>query len=51
MKRASTILISSVLIRLTADSADTNVSVDNSANSGRITRSFNYLISLRNRLQ
>ncbi len=44
-------LISSVLIRITAESSDTNVSVDNSVNSGRIQRSFNYLISLRNRLQ
>ena len=43
-------LISSVLIRITAESADTNVSTDSATKSGRIERSFNYLISLRNRL-
>ncbi len=43
--------ITSVLVRLTARSSDTNVSTDTAVNSGRLDRSFNYLISLRNRLQ
>jgi type IV pilus assembly protein PilW len=42
--------ISSVLVRLTARSSDVNVSTDSTVNSGRIERTFNYLITLRNRL-
>jgi type IV pilus assembly protein PilW len=43
--------ISSVLVRITARSSDANVSTDATLNNGRIERTFNYLISLRNRLQ
>jgi type IV pilus assembly protein PilW len=43
--------ISSILVRLTARSTDVNASTDFSVNDGRIERTFNYLISLRNRLQ
>lgn len=43
-------LISSVLIQLTAQSSDANVTVNSALNSGRVERTFNYLISLRNRL-
>jgi type IV pilus assembly protein PilW len=42
--------ISSVLIQITAVSSDVNVTVDPALNSGRVQRTFNYLISLRNRL-
>lgn len=42
--------ISSVLIQITAQSGDINVSTDASVNTGRVQRTFNYLISLRNRL-
>jgi type IV pilus assembly protein PilW len=43
--------ISSILVRLTARSTDINASTDYSVNDGRIERTFNYLISLRNRLR
>jgi type IV pilus assembly protein PilW len=43
-------LISSVLIQITAQSSDTNVSTAPGVNAGRVQRTFNYLISLRNRL-
>jgi type IV pilus assembly protein PilW len=42
--------VNSVFITLTADSADTNVTSDNSINTGRIQRTFTYLITLRNRV-
>jgi type IV pilus assembly protein PilW len=42
--------VNSVFITLTADSADTNVSTDLATNSGRIERTFSYLITLRNRV-
>jgi type IV pilus assembly protein PilW len=44
-------LINSVLIGLTSQSGDTNVTTDNTVNNGRVERTYNYLISLRNRLQ
>jgi type IV pilus assembly protein PilW len=43
--------ITSVLIRLTSQSGDVNVTTDNTVNNGRVERTYNYLISLRNRLQ
>jgi type IV pilus assembly protein PilW len=42
--------ISSVLIQITAQSSDTNVTTSPGVNTGRVQRTFNYLISLRNRL-
>jgi type IV pilus assembly protein PilW len=42
--------ISSVLMQITAQSGDDNVTTDASVNSGRVERRFNYFISLRNRL-
>ena len=42
--------ISSVLISITAQSSDTNVTTSLGVNAGRVERSFNYLISLSNRL-
>jgi type IV pilus assembly protein PilW len=43
--------ISTVLVEITAESSDINLTNDApGANTGRIARSFNYLISLRNRL-
>jgi type IV pilus assembly protein PilW len=43
-------VISSVLIQITALSSDANVTTAPAANTGRVLRRFNYLISLRNRL-
>ncbi len=43
--------VNSIFITLTADSADTNVTSDGTVNTGRIQRTFTYLISLRNRVQ
>ena len=43
-------LISSILVQITAQSRDINVSTDPGANNGRVSRTFNYLISIRNRL-
>ena len=43
--------VTSVFITLTVDSADTNVTTDPTVNSGRIQRTFNYLITLRNHVQ
>ena len=43
-------VISSVLIQITAQSSDINVTTAPGLNSGRVERPFNYLISLRNRL-
>jgi type IV pilus assembly protein PilW len=42
--------VNSIFITLTADSADTNVTTDRAENSGRIQRTFTYLITLRNRV-
>jgi type IV pilus assembly protein PilW len=42
--------VNSVFITLTADSADTNVTTDKTVNTGRIQRTFTYLITLRNRV-
>jgi type IV pilus assembly protein PilW len=42
--------VNSVFIELTADSADTNVTTDMAVNTGRIRRTFTYLITLRNRV-
>ena len=42
--------ISSILIQITAQSSDVNVSTDAAVNNGRVTRTFNYLVSIRNRL-
>jgi type IV pilus assembly protein PilW len=42
--------VSSVFVRITADSADTNVTTDNTVNNGRIQKTFTYLITLRNRV-
>lgn len=42
--------VNSVFITLTIDSADSNVSTDRSENSGRIQRTFSYLVTLRNRV-
>jgi type IV pilus assembly protein PilW len=42
--------ISSVLIQITAQSSDINVTTSPGVNTGRVQRTFNYLISLRNRL-
>jgi len=42
--------VNSVFITLTVQSNDVNVSSDMTANSGRITRTFKYVIALRNRL-
>lgn len=43
--------VNSVFITLTADSADDRVSSDSTANTGRIRRTFTYLITLRNHVQ
>jgi type IV pilus assembly protein PilW len=43
--------VNSIFIELTADSADTNVTTDAATNTGRIRRTFTYLISLRNRVE
>ena len=42
--------VTSMLITLTTQSADTNVTTDVAVNNGRIQRPFTYLITLRNRL-
>jgi type IV pilus assembly protein PilW len=42
--------ISSVLIQVTAQSSDINVTTNSAVNTGRVQRTFNYLVSLRNRL-
>jgi type IV pilus assembly protein PilW len=42
--------VNSVFITLMIDSADTAVSTDPTANNGRITRPFSYLVTLRNRV-
>jgi hypothetical protein len=42
--------VNSVFISLTVDSIDTNVTTDTAVNSGRIQRTFNYHITLRNRV-
>lgn len=42
--------VSSVFVSLTVDSADTNVTTNPGENSGRIQRTFNYQITLRNRV-
>jgi type IV pilus assembly protein PilW len=43
-------LVNSIFITLTMDSADTNVTTDKAVNTGRIQRTFTYLITLRNRV-
>jgi type IV pilus assembly protein PilW len=42
--------VTSMFITLTIDSADTNVTTDTATNSGRIQRTFTYLVTLRNRV-
>jgi type IV pilus assembly protein PilW len=42
--------VNAVFIRLTADSADSFVTSDATVNTGRIQRTFTYLITLRNRV-
>jgi type IV pilus assembly protein PilW len=42
--------VNSIFITLTAESADTRVTTNPGENNGRISRSFNYLITLRNRV-
>lgn len=42
--------VNSVFVTLTIDSADSNVSTEPGTNSGRIRRTFTYLITLRNRV-
>jgi type IV pilus assembly protein PilW len=42
--------VNSVFVRLMIDSADANVTTDNTLNNGRIQKPFNYLITLRNRV-
>jgi type IV pilus assembly protein PilW len=42
--------VNSVFITLTVQSADANVSTDNTVNSGRLERTFTYLVTLRNRV-
>jgi type IV pilus assembly protein PilW len=43
-------IVSSILVRITSRSSDINVSTDSTVNNGRVERTFNYLITLRNRL-
>ncbi|MEO6080401.1 MAG: prepilin-type N-terminal cleavage/methylation domain-containing protein [Steroidobacteraceae bacterium] len=43
-------VISTVLIRITAQSSAIGVTTNNALNSGRISKDYNYLVSLRNRL-
>ena len=42
--------VNSVFVKLWIDSADTNVSSDSTANSGKLTRTYTYIITLRNRV-
>lgn len=42
--------VNSVFITLTVQSADANVSTDNTVNEGRLERTFTYLVTLRNRV-
>jgi type IV pilus assembly protein PilW len=42
--------VSSVFITLTVRSSDSNVSTNTALNSGRLTRTFTYLVTLRNRV-
>jgi type IV pilus assembly protein PilW len=42
--------VNSVFITVTVDSSDTNVTTDAATNSGRIRRTFTYVITLRNRV-
>jgi type IV pilus assembly protein PilW len=42
--------INSIFITLTADSGETNVTTDTTVNNGRVQRTFNFLITLRNRV-
>jgi type IV pilus assembly protein PilW len=42
--------VNSVFITLTIDSTDTNISTDAATNSGKLTRNYTYIITLRNRV-
>lgn len=42
--------VHSIFITLTAESAGTNITTDAAVNNGRISRTFSYLITLRNRI-
>jgi type IV pilus assembly protein PilW len=42
--------VNSIFVRLTAESADARITTDNTVNQGRISRTFTYLITLRNRV-
>ena len=42
--------VNSIFIRLTAESADTRVTTNPGVNNGRISRTFTYLVTLRNRV-
>jgi type IV pilus assembly protein PilW len=42
--------VNSVFITLTIDSSDTNISTDSATNSGKLRRTYTYIITMRNRV-